>query len=129
MRILIALAFALGLTFQLSFASCATVPETGTNCKLRPSCMKYLKTIRKRVYREWMPASHVQSGTVTVSFRVDLQGHFTDIRVLRSDSEDLAASCKQAMRDATKIPPVPEALSFLVQKELRATFAFERPSP
>ena len=129
MRILIALAFALGLTFQLSFASCATVPETGTNCRLRPSCLKYLKTIRKRVYREWKPASSVQSGTVTMSFRIDPQGHFSDIRVVRSDSEGLSASCKQAMQDATKIPPVPEALSFLVQKKLVATFGYERPSP
>jgi TonB family protein len=120
------LAFALGL--QLVLASCATPPETGTNCELRPSCLRYLKKIQKNVYREWKPTREVQSGKVRIEFRLDAQGRFRNIRVVQSDSEILAASCAEAMQNAAPNPP-PESLAFMTDKKIVATFEFKRGSP
>jgi TonB family protein len=120
LRLTLALALLLGL------GSCATAPETGTDCAKRRSCVRYIAKIQKRVYREWNPDRSVQSGTVTMTFKIDSDGRFQDIRVVRSDSEPLAASCKEAMLVAGKAPPIPEGLEFLLNKKLLATFAFER---
>ena len=118
----------LALALVLALSSCATAPESGTDCSKRPSCVKYLTKIRKRVYSAWRPANDVQSGAVTISFRVDSDGRLSNIRVVRSDSDALAASCKQAMESATRLPRLPEGLAFLLQKNIVATFDFKRSS-
>ena len=119
----------LALALQLGMASCASPPETGTDCNKRRSCVKYLHNVRKSVYREWSPADDVQGGTVTLSFRLNAHGRIQEIAVVRSDSDALAASCKQAMQQVDQFPPIPEGLEFLVSKKIVATFAFSRPSP
>lgn len=63
-----------------------------------------------------------------MSFRLEQAGRLTDVRIERSDSEQLAESCLSAMQ-AAQIPSVPENVGILVGKRIVATFVFTRDSP
>jgi hypothetical protein len=119
----------LTLLLQLTLLACASSPEVARrDCRRLPSCQGYLDQVRQSVYQNRAPGDSVSNGNVTIAFRFDPQGRLNGLRIVRSDSEELAQSCMSAMQ-AAELPPVPEDLTFLLEKEIMATFGFQHDSP
>ncbi len=95
------------------------------NCNEVPACRAYLEEVRQSVFAKWSPADDVPGGGVRVAFRLESTGRLTDIRILRSDSQKLAESCRTAMQ-ATDAPDVPENVTPLLRQRIVATFDFSR---
>jgi len=62
-------------------------------------------------------------GKVELQFRIDRGGSAHGTKLIRSDDQVLGESCVLAFNQANPFPPPPEAIKYLINKPIRATFS------
>jgi hypothetical protein len=94
------------------------------DCMKEKACLEYLEIIRRRVFARWnSTAGNQQGGKVELQFRIDRGGSAHGTKLIRSDDPTLGETCVLAFNQANPFPPPPEAIQYLINKPIRATFS------
>lgn len=96
------------------------VPEQGG---LSDSALGYLRHVEEGVYDSWQPGQ-VATGRVQLEFKLDRDGKLESVRVLDTDSRDLADSCVRALQQAAPFGPVGQELEGLLARPIVGIFTF-----
>jgi len=101
--------------------------QADRKCDQLPQCVEYLANIKRSVNRRWNPGRGQATGTVVLRMRIDAGGTPVNLKTVRTDSPELARSCRVAIGYAEPFGPLPIALSFLKDQEITVEFVYTKP--
>jgi hypothetical protein len=104
-------------------------PGQKKDCNTDPVCQAYLERIRKKVEARWNPGDGYGAARVQLSFRIDLSGAATSVRVASATSSVLGDTCLTAFRHASPFEPPPASIHYLVNNSINATFTTRPAEP
>jgi hypothetical protein len=107
----------------------ALQPGSRKNCNTDPVCQAYLERIRRKVEARWNPGDGYGAARVQLSFRIDLSGAATTVRVASASNNVLGETCLTAFRHASPFEPPPASIRYLVNNTINATFTTRPTAP
>ncbi len=96
------------------------------DCAKDPICLAYLQMIEDCVISRWYVPPDIDSGAVTLRFRIDRGGSAHAIELRGADDPAIGSTCLAAFRHASPFPPPPKEILYIVNKKIRASFNYGR---
>jgi hypothetical protein len=96
-------------------------------CARLPACRTYLAAVSERVTELWRSEGARPGQRVVVLMRIDARGNPLEVRAVRSDSPELARTCRSAIAYAAPFGPLPASLVFMTRNEITLELAYRGP--
>lgn len=93
------------------------------DCDARPEVKAYHESVRQRTLARWVAPPGMQgSAKATLSWRLDVSGSATSVRLVNASNDAVGNSVVEALRAASPFPPMSDRVRCLTNRTLTGTF-------
>jgi protein TonB len=100
-----------------------TLGGDSADCDARPEVRAYHESVRQRTLARWVAPPGMQgSAKATLSWRLDVSGSATSVKLVNASSAQVGNSVVEALRAASPFPPMDDRVRCLTNRTLTGTF-------
>jgi TonB family protein len=100
-----------------------TLGGDSADCDLRPEVRAYHESVRQRTLARWIaPAGMAGAAKATLSWKLDVSGSATSVRLVNASNNQVGNSVVEALRAASPFPPMSDRVRCLTNRTLTGTF-------
>jgi TonB family protein len=100
-----------------------TLGGDAADCDSRPEVRAYHESVRQRTLARWVaPPGMNGSARATLSWRLDVSGSATSVKLVNASTNTVGNSAVEALRAAAPFPPMGDRVRCLANRTLTGTF-------